>query len=148
MKAYIISIVGAALLSAFADMMLPAGWRKYVRMITGLLLLSVMLAPVAKLQDIDIPEAMQLEETAVDAAGQDVHAEVIQELELRIAADAAQRIQEEYGIAAKVRAVVKANAENQIEYVELLEITAQSLPDGVRARMQEVYDVREVSIHG
>ena len=147
MKAYIITIMGAALLSVFSDLILPRSWRKYVRMITGLIVISVIIAPVAKLRDIDLLRDFQLEETVIEEGQQDTGRRVAEELELRIAQDAAQRILDEFGIAVQVRVSVQTDAEYRIEYVKTMEITGKDLPAGVKERMQEVYDVREVIIH-
>lgn len=148
MKAYIMTIVGAALLAIFSDLILPASWRKYIRMVTGLIIISTIIAPVAKIREVDFFDGFQLEETELEEAQQDTGHRIAVELELQIAKDAAQRILDEFGVAAQVRATVQTDEEYRIEYVKTLDITAKNLPVGVEKRMKEVYDVREVIIHG
>lgn len=131
MKAYIMTIVGAALLAVFSDLILPASWRKYVRMVTGLIIISTIIAPAARLKNIDIFQDFQLEETIVEETQQDTGQKIVAELEIQIAKDAAQRILDEFGVSAQVRAVVQTDEQYRIEYVKTLDITAQNLPAGV-----------------
>ena len=49
MKSYIITVIGAALLSALAEIISPEKWRGYVKIITGLVVISSIIAPAAGL---------------------------------------------------------------------------------------------------
>ena len=46
MKEYIITIIGATLLSAMAGIIAPEKWRSYVQVITGLVIISCIISPV------------------------------------------------------------------------------------------------------
>ena len=45
MKEYIITIIGATLLSAMAGIIAPEKWRSYVQVITGLVIISCIISP-------------------------------------------------------------------------------------------------------
>ena len=54
MKEYIITIIGATLLSAMAGIIAPEKWRSYVQVITGLVIISCIIFPVTALVKSDI----------------------------------------------------------------------------------------------
>ena len=49
MKAYFLMILGAAVLSALASIMSPEKWRGYIRLVTGIIILSCIVSPIANL---------------------------------------------------------------------------------------------------
>ena len=54
MKQYIITIIGATLLSAMANILSPDTWRKYISVITGFIIISCIISPISKLAKVDI----------------------------------------------------------------------------------------------
>ena len=54
MKEYIITIIGATLLSAMAGIIAPEKWRSYVQVITGLVIISCIISPVTAIVKSDI----------------------------------------------------------------------------------------------
>ncbi len=141
MKQYIILIVGAALLGVFADMISPDGWKKYVRIITGLVILSVIISPVAKIKDIDLFAGFDSQETYKEE-GQKVQKEAVaSEFQRALEEDAQSIIDKEYGIKATVHADVRVNENGEIEEVESLEVEARRTPKELRDRLSYIYGV-------
>ena len=48
MKEYLMRIVGAVLICVFTDMALPDKWSKYIKIITGLIIISTIASPLER----------------------------------------------------------------------------------------------------
>lgn len=148
MKAYIMTIVGAALLAAFSDLLLPAAWRKYVRIITGLIIITTIIAPMAQCKQVDFFQDFELDDAVVEQGTQDLESRVAMELERRVAGDARERIAAEFGIDTEVRVEVQVNEQNQITEVRAIYVDGADIPLAVKDRLLEVYGAGEVVING
>ena len=147
MKAYIIQIVGAALLSVFADMLSPAGWKKYMGIITGIILMTVIITPVAKLNGVDLSlDTNAGEELAV--SGEELYSDMLKkEFSKNVALDVKERIRQEFSTEVSVEAQVEVNDKGNIEKISKIIITGKNLNQEMSERICFIYDVDEVVLN-
>lgn len=147
MKSYIIQIVGAALLSVFADILSPSGWKKYMGIITGIILLTVMITPAAKLNGIDIMSGYR-EAYEVTADGNILYSDMLKrEFSKRIAIDVQERIRQEFSAEVSVAADVEVNDRGSIEKIISITISGENVNSKMADRISFIYDVDEVILN-
>ncbi len=146
MKAYIITIIGATLLSAVAGILAPEKWRGYVQIITGLVIISCIVSPVASIVKSDI--FSEFEHVGENIENSDnLQAElVLEELKKRINADIAERMDKEYNLSVKAECEIRVNSEGEIEGVESVRISGDKLTDRARLRLCEVYGLKTYEV--
>ena len=140
MKSYFLMILGAAVLSALASIMSPEKWRGYIRLVTGIIILSCVVSPVADLLGRSggfiIPEI-----SASSAYDEDMHTQlVIDELTKRIETDIESRMAREYGANIKARVKIDINENNEIEGVTRITIRG-TLPPNAKSELSSIYGV-------
>lgn len=147
MKSYIIQIVGAAILAVFADILSPAGWKKYMGIITGMILLTVIVTPAAKWRGVDILSGYQ-ETDAVLSQGNEIYGDMMKnEFSKSIALDVRERIRQEFSADAVVEAEVEVNERGNIEKILKITITGEGLSRKIADRISFIYDVDEVVLN-
>ncbi|MCX7715226.1 MAG: stage III sporulation protein AF [Clostridia bacterium] len=144
MKEYITVIVGAALLSVFADIVSPEQWRKYIKIITGLVIISVIIAPVAKMRNIDLSFDVDDNFTIEETGSQKKL--VADELRRLVQNDAKQKIKEKYGLDADVKASIKLNENMEIERVEKMIVYIDNPPETLKAYIAEIYGLKDEEV--
>ena len=140
MKSYFLMILGAAVLSALASVMSPEKWRGYIRLVTGIIILSCVVSPVANLLGhgggFSIPEM-----SAPSDYDEDMHKElVMDELTARIENDIKSRMAREYGANISARVEININGDNEIEGITRITIRG-GLPESAKRRLCEIYGV-------
>lgn len=139
MKAYIITIIGAALLSALAEIVSPEKWRGYVKLITGLVVISCILSPLMSLTHRDVFTGF---DESISYAKEDVDLQsqlVIKELRNRINADIEKRMSDEYNLSVTADCSLRINADGVFEGVDEIRVRGDRLTDGAKRRLCEVY---------
>lgn len=147
MKQYVITIIGAAVLSGIAHILTPSGWVKYVKLITGLVILCVICAPITSITKIDLFSDFSMENYNID---ENVQIDTITaELKKRIETDISDRIRTEFSKEAKVQAQISVNENNEITGVTNIKIQTDANPERVVLRMCEVYGIKsdEVEVY-
>lgn len=146
MKAYIMSIIGATLLAAMAGIMAPEKWRGYVQVVTGLVIISCIIAPVSSVVRSDIFSGFEsVEENISD--GEELQSELVKkQLKERIDADLAARIKKEYGLNISSDCSIRVNEEGEIEGVESVHIYGDKLTDRAKNRICEVYGLKPYEV--
>jgi len=146
MKAYIITIIGATLLSAIGGVLAPEKWRGYVQVITGLVIISCIISPVAEIVNSDILSGFDSVEVNIENSENLQNDLVIEELKNRINEDISARLKKEFGLDVSAECEMKVNSEGEIEGVESVHIFGDKLTDRARDRLCEVYglEVHEV----
>lgn len=147
MKHYIITIIGAAVLCGAVHILTPVNWVKYVKIITGLVILSVIASPLAEIKNINIFSDFSVPETEFN---ENLQLDTISsELEKRINQDIEERIKNEFFCSAKASATIHINENNEITGVSHIKITTSANPSRVKKRLAEVYGISEdgVEIH-
>lgn len=146
MKEYILTIIGATLLSVLADIVSPEQWRKYIQLLTGLVIVSCILTPAFKIADLDLFSGFELSDTTLEE-GETLQKELVaSELEQRVAEDAKQRIASEFHCEAEVEAEVLTDEQMQITGIKRIRIHGKNLPEGIAARIKEVYGTKNVEV--
>lgn len=143
MKAYILTIIGATLLSAYASNLAPESWRKYVKIITGLVLIICILSPLKTLVktdwfgDFDIAEISGVE-------GKTQTELISEELSERVKDDIEERLRNEYNINASARVKISVNDKGEITGVKEIRVSGANLSAAAKNRLCEVYGTDEV----
>ena len=140
MKSYFLMILGSAVLSALASVMSPEKWRGYIRLVTGIIILSCVASPVADLHGhsggFRIPEI-----SASSYYDEDMHTQlIIDELTARIEEDIKSRMAREYGADISARAEININENNEIEGVTRITVRG-ALPENAKRKLCEIYGV-------
>ncbi len=149
MKEYIIVIASAAILSVFADMLSPEQWRKYVKIVTGFVIISVIIAPIAKIKNMDLLSEMDFENSVTINEVDYSSRLVIDEFERLVEEDIRDRIKNEYGKESSVRVTVRVNDEDKIEKIENVRIDVVSPPTALAGTIAQMYgiDISEVTVN-
>ncbi|MCI5605145.1 MAG: stage III sporulation protein AF [Clostridia bacterium] len=144
MKTYILTIISATLLSAFSANLAPEKWQKYVKIITGLVLIICIVSPLKSLVSIDWPEDFEFTEYTAESDGKTQTDIVVSELSERICRDVEERLIKEFNIAACADVKIDVDSEGKINGVKEIHITGAVLTGAAKARLCEVYGVSEV----
>lgn len=143
-------IAASAILSVFADMLSPEQWRKYVKIVTGFVIISVIIAPVAKLKNADLFSEIDFENNVTINEVDYSNKWVIDEFEKVVTEDIRDRIKNEYGKESRVRVTVRVNDEDKIEKIENIRIDVNSPPPTLADTIAQMYgiDISEVTVNG
>lgn len=142
MKEYFLMILGAAVLSALASIMSPEKWRSYIRLVTGVVILSCAASPIAGLLSpggFNIPEPAAPREYDENAYAEAVEAE----LRNRIEQDIEARMKREYDVDVEASVIININERNEIEGVERITVRG-SLTERAKRELCEIYGVGRV----
>ena len=146
MKTYILTITGAAVLSSFASVLTPEKWRKYTGIITGLVIISCVAAPLAKLSKTDLFSGFEAIENEEEYS-RSLQTEIVkEELEKRIGNDIETRLNTEFGITVSAGVSVVINENNEITGIEKIVISGKRLTKTASARLCEIYGRSEDKI--
>ncbi len=142
MKEYIITVATAAVIAALADILAPGQWSKYIRVVVGFLIMSVMIAPVAKFRHAEIlfggEEYTVSEEPLLD--------KVTKQLRQSVEKDIEERILSEFGLEAKARVSIDTDGEGRIKGVRTIEISTWKNPEGLVGRLKEIYGCDKIEL--
>ncbi len=146
MKGYIISVISAALLSGIASLMVPEKWKKYVGLVSGIVILCTVTAPVLRINPDNIFSGfseMDIEEKI--AQGEEMRMDMIEEeLTKRINKDIENRLLSEFGAEVKANASVGVNDEGKITGVKAIEVN-KKISEKAAKRLCEVYGVEKIT---
>lgn len=143
MKAYIMTIIGATILSAYAANFAPDSWRKYVRIITGLVLIICVLSPVKSLIGVDLFADFDISDVS-GVKGKTQTELIAQELTERVEADIEERLRKEFGLSASANVKISVNDKDEIEGVKEIRVSGGRLSTAAKSRLSEVYGTDEV----
>ena len=147
MKAYIITIIGAALLSVMAEIISPGKWRGYVKIITGFVIICCIFAPLAQFRGSDIFSGFDAG-AYVTGDTENLQTEIVyRELEKRINADIEKRLKDEYGISASAKCSLKVSEDGEFKGVKEIYIYGARLTDQAVYRLCEVYGIGREGVH-
>lgn len=148
MRAYLMNIAGAVIITVFADVLLPDKWNKYIKIITGLIIISAIASPVKSKINFDISRFFR-ESEQLQLQGEDYSKQLIKtELASRINSDCEQRLKDEFNITADVSCSLFVNDYSEITGVDTIEITAKNINSEIIARINEIYAPKEVIVNG
>ena len=140
MKSYFLMILGAAVLSALASIMSPEKWRGYIRLVTGIIILSCIVSPVSNLLgrsgSFNIPDI-----STPSSYDGNMHKNLIaDELTSRIETDIEARMAREYGVNISARVKIDINEDNEIQGVTRITIHG-TLPQNAKQELSNIYGV-------
>lgn len=147
-KEYLMNIAGAVIITVFAEVLLPDKWNKYIKIITGLIIISAIAAPIKEKINFDISDySTDIEDLQTDGEEYSKRL-VIDELCERISTDCEERLSEEFGISAEAECRISVNESNEITGVEAIEITGENISEKAVERIKEIYAPQEVIANG
>lgn len=149
MKAYIISIAVATVISAVVSMITPEKWSKYVSIVTGLVVTVCIAQPIISLVHADMFEGFSYKAEYSRSEGEKVlYSQIKEELEKRIADDAKQRLKTEFGKTCEAEAVVAMTENGEVAGVKTIFIYGDKIDAVAIGRLREVYGAEEVKYIG
>lgn len=142
MDKYLTTLITAAVLSAVAKNVSPERWQKYISVITGIMLVSVIVSPLFELAKVDLFEEFSYkEETNMFAQ----HEAVKEELEKRVSEDAKNRLSKELGGEYKVETKLLVNENKEIEGVKEMIVWTKEKETPVKRILGAVYSPQKIS---
>ena len=147
MKTYILRIAGAALLAVFADMFSPSGWKKYMGIVTGIILMIVIVTPIANLQAGNVlGNCSESEEYTNDGAK--LYADMLKrEFSKSVALDVRERILNEFSKDTVVEAEIETDDDGNIEKILKITVSGRDLKKEIADRISYIYEVDEVILN-
>ena len=143
MKQYIITIIGATLLSAMANILSPDTWRKYISVITGFIIISCIISPISKLAKVDIFSGFDdfyEDRTDYAAVERDI---ILSRLKISICSDIEARFKKEFGENIEAEAELFLNENNEIERISHIIIKGSEKEYTKTNRLCEIYGINE-----
>lgn len=148
MRTYIISVAGAAVLSAVINMLSPERWGKYIGVLTGLVVAATIVRPILSLADKDFFSDIQIKTDVASETGMDVfYSELRAELENRVAGDIKERLLHEFGTDSEVSVEARAAKDGRISGIGRITVHGGRLDNAAAARLYDIYDAEEVIIN-
>ncbi len=149
MRQYIISIAVSAVVSTIVGIITPDKWRKYVHIVTGLVIVLCIASPVFSLLKSDIFEGFSYNDTVVSKDGEEMlRGELTKELSERIENDISERLKKENGINCSAEVKISVNDEGAIEGVDEIILYGDKMNGAVYSRLKEIYGTDEVIYGG
>ena len=149
MKGYIISIAGAAVLSAVVNMLSPEKWSKYIGIVTGLIITISIGRPILLLMHTDVFSGFSFESSETASEGSKVfYGELRNELERRVENDIRSRIRTEFGTDCTAEAEADMDDSGRISGIRRITVYGAHLDNAAIGRLREVYGAAEVVIGG
>lgn len=147
MKTYILRIAGAALLAVFADMFSPSGWKKYMGIVTGIILMIVIVTPIANLKAGNVlGNCSESEEYTND--GTKLYTDMLKrEFSKSVALDVRERILNEFSTDTVVEAEIETDDDGNIEKILKITVSGRDLKKEIADRISYIYEVDEVILN-
>lgn len=142
MKQYIITVIGATILSAMANILAPDKWRKYISVITGFIIISCIIAPISKLTDTDLFAGFDNYYDGItdyEAVERDF---ITQQLHSKIAADIEKRFKDEFHEDIKASIKLSVNDKGEIERISHIKISGSDGDAKKTLRLCEIYGIK------
>ena len=143
MKVFILKIVGSALLCSFSEHLVPEGWQKYMKLISGLIIISVLISPFTEKNSLKLFDGFKPDSTYTDRGEEILFDEIKKELEKRVEDDIHLRVSEEFSEDVTAKVTIKTTPDGKIEKVQKIVLTG-SENDNISERLKFVYGTEEV----
>lgn len=147
MKGYLMQIVGAVLICVFADIVLPDKWSKYVKIITGLIIISTIASPLEKPLNFNFNKYFR-ESEKLEIDGEEYQRLLIKkELETNIATDIKTRISDEFNTDINADVEIEINDEDKISGIDKISLRG-NINQKIVDRINEIYAPGEIFSDG
>lgn len=143
MKTYILKIVGAALIAAFSEYIVPKDWQKYMKLISGFIIISVIIPPLSKGFNTDIFPDFEMENEYLEEGTKEMYENIKIQLEENICSDIKLRIKNEFSKEVEAKVTIKVNEEGKIESVQKIELFGEENSE-ITERLKFVYGTEVV----
>lgn len=143
MKAYILKIVGAALIAAFSEYLVPEGWQKYMKLISGFIIISILISPFTGKTTTKLFDEFKVDTSYTLEGEKMMYENIKEELEKRVEEDITLRAAEEFSADVEASVTVRTNSEGKIEQVETIRLSGKK-DDRITERLKFVYGTEEV----
>lgn len=148
MKSYLMSITGAVLISVFSNVILPEKWNKYIKVITGLIIISTIISPLKISWDFEYDKQFKIPQN-IEIDAKDYSLGLIkQELKERVDEDIKKRLKEEFSKNIIADSDIGINLDGEITGVEKIRISGDEISGTAVKRLQEIYAPKEVIVNG
>lgn len=144
MNSYMITLISAAVLSALVTILSPEKWRKYINIISGIMIVSVIASPLLQYKEV----RLFVEETGIsdiDRYAQQVA--VAEELKNRVQEDVLERIYNELKIKINAEVIIDVNENKEICGVREIKIWTQTHQKKIEKILKEVYSPKKITFH-
>jgi len=134
LKSYVISVCIAAVIASLADILAPREHQKYIRVLLGFLILTVILSPLPNVKKIKFEplENQTAENTKI------LSDSISEKLKENVEADICGRIKGEFGIICDANVLLDIDDEHKIRGVKMIELS-KKIPESAAERLKEVY---------
>ena len=148
MKNYIITIIGAAVLSSLGIMLTPETMRKYVSVITGFIIISCIAAPLASLTEVNLFSGFDVG-TQNSTEYTNIYVEsAANAVADRIGADIKERIKTVFNSDCNVWVKLFVDENNNITSISQITVEGTGLDIRTAERLMKIYEVSEVIVNG
>lgn len=149
MKGYIISIAVSAIIAATVNMIAPEKWKKYIGLVTGLVVVLCIGRPIFELAGTDVFSGFSFESRELSDEGEErFRTEIRQGLEERLEEDIKARVEREFGRECDAEVTAGMNDAGQITGVDRIVIYGRGFDNAVCGRLREVYGAKEAVLGG
>ena len=143
MKAYLLNIAGAVIITVVSEILLPDNWNKYIKIITGLIIISAIAYPIRNKLNFDFSQALpgfeEISEKGEEYSSSLVH----DELAKRINTDCEKRLMDEYNANVRVLCDISVSPDGGITGVKRITVKGK-IPRSAVDRIKEIYAPQEV----
>ncbi len=142
MREYMITVIGGAVLAALAHTLSPEKWTKYIKIVTGIMIVSIIVSPVSVMihgdMFSDFEESTYIEENLHEKA-------VISQTEQKLSEDVVSRIKSELGEDITAEVVLAVSDVMQVEGVDMIKVWNGQNRERIKKILTEVYSPSEIS---
>ena len=143
MRAYILKIVGVALIAVFSEYIVPKDWQKYMKLISGFIIISVIISPLSKGFKTEIFPDFEIDNKYIEEGTKKMYENIKTQLEEDVSADIKLRVNEEFSENVEAKVTIKVNDEGKIEKVQKIELFGEENPQ-ITERLKFVYGTEVV----
>lgn len=149
MKAYLISIIVATLISAIINIITPEKWTKYVGVVTGIVVTVCIAQPIINIMRADVFGGISYTLKQSSNDGEKVlYSHIKEEMEKRISADVEARIKRDFGKECKAKTEITITENGEVKGVKAITISGDKIDNIVIGKLREVYAPKEVKYAG
>ena len=148
MKQYIISILGVTVLCTLTQLITPSNRQKYIKIITGMIILSTIASPILKIKNINLFSDFSLEQSEIN---ENLQTELVaKELKKQVEDDIEKRILDEFSKKSEAEVKVGISDTGEITGISEIKIKTDAPSQKIVEKMCEIYGTKkhEVTIYG
>ena len=142
MREYIMSVIGAGVLCSVSEIISPDKWKKYIKLLTGVIITIIMISPVKQIDfDMVYDFCSITPEYAVDNS---LLCDTVKgEFENRISKDIKERIFQKYGVKSEVVTTSETDDKGNVTGIALIKIKTFAKCPGVMDMITQIYGVNK-----